>query len=159
MGVLVPSLIPLGASIGSGRVDFGAHLGGAIAGVLLGLMLIPLWPKDKILPRLQTGAAFLASLGGLALAFTLFSVIQTYPVFAVSLMPDQELPKTFNEGKARATELLSRYPQDPRARYYHAFALLDADDLAGAVRELRVSLTERDLIRTLINPHRDVHSL
>jgi rhomboid protease GluP len=151
MNVLIPSLIPLGLSLGGGRIDYGAHLGGTIAGVLLGLMIIPLWPRDEVLPRFRIGAAFIASLGGLALAFALFSVLQTYPVFAVSLIPDDQLPKTNNEGAARATDLLARYPQDPRAHFYRAVALLQARDFPGEERELRLSLAGQELIRSLIN--------
>ncbi len=151
MGVLVPSLIPLGASFGSGRVDYGAHLGGAVAGVLLGSILIPLWPRDKVLPRFQQGAAFVASCGCLAIALSLFAVLRAYPLFAQAIPTDQ-LPKTDAEIASRASDLLSRYPQDPRSHFYRAITLVRARDHAAAELELRAALADEDIIRVTLGP-------
>jgi rhomboid protease GluP len=151
IGVLVPSLIPLGASFGSGRVDYGAHLGGVVAGVLLGVILIPLWPQDKILPRLQQGAAFIASCGCLAIALSLFAVLRAYPLFAQTIPIDQ-LPKTDAEIAARATDLLSRYPKDPRSHFYRAITFVRAHDQVAAEQELMVALAEEEMIRLTLGP-------
>ena len=151
MGILVPSLIPLGASFGSGRVDYGAHLGGAVAGVLLGIVLIPLWPRDKILPRFQKGAAFIASCGCLAIALSLFAVLRAYPLFAQAIPIDQ-LPKTDAEIAARATDLLSRYPNDPRSHFYRAITFVRAHDQVAAELELRAALAEEEMMRLTLGP-------
>lgn len=149
--VLVPSLIPLGASFGSGRVDYGAHLGGAVAGVLLGVILIPLWPRDKILPRFQKGAAFIASCGCLAIALSLFAVLRAYPLFAQTIPIDQ-LPKTDAEIAARATDLLSRYPKDPRSHFYRAITFVRGHDQGAAELELRAALAEEEMMRLTLAP-------
>jgi rhomboid protease GluP len=151
MGVLVPSLIPLGASFGSGRVDYGAHFGGAVAGVLLGVILIPLWPRDKILPRFQKGAAFMASCGCLAVALSLFAVLRAYPLFAQTI-PIEQLPKTDAEIAVRATDLLSRYPKDPRSHFYRAITFVRAHDQVAAERELRAALAEEEMMRLMLGP-------
>ncbi len=151
VGVLVPSLIPLGASFGSGRVDYGAHLGGAVAGVLVGLVLVRLWPRDKILPRLQQGAALMAACGCLAIALSLFAVLRSYPLFAQSIPIDQ-LPKTEAEIAARAADLLSRYPKDPRSHLYRAVTFVRAQDQVAAELELRAALAEEEMIRQTLGP-------
>ncbi|MBV8449293.1 MAG: rhomboid family intramembrane serine protease [Hyphomicrobiales bacterium] len=151
LGVLVPSLVPLGASIGSGRVDYGAHFGGGVAGVMLGLLLVALWPKAEILPRFRKVAAFAAGLGGMALAFSLYAIVQAYPLFAQSIPPDQ-LPKSNAEISARAPDLLSRYPNDPRSHFYQAITLMRAQDQIAAEQELRTALAQEETIRLTLGP-------
>lgn len=48
--VLIPSLIPLGLSIGGGKIDYAAHLGGAIGGVVAALFMFCFWKKGAIYP-------------------------------------------------------------------------------------------------------------
>ncbi|MFP2931691.1 rhomboid family intramembrane serine protease, partial [Pyxidicoccus sp. 3LG] len=48
--LLVPSLIPIGMSRTGGEIDFAAHLGGALAGGAVGLLLARVWPRSAPVP-------------------------------------------------------------------------------------------------------------
>jgi rhomboid protease GluP len=55
--ILVPSLLPFLSHAAAGQqIDYAAHLGGAIAGSLLALGLLMLWPRDRLRPRLGWAA-------------------------------------------------------------------------------------------------------
>jgi rhomboid protease GluP len=149
ISVLIPSLIPLGASIGGGRVDYGAHLGGAVAGAALGLVLLRAWPRTEVLPRFRRGAAVLACVGAIAFGAALFVITQNYQRFArgAELIPLDQIPKTDAEIPARSKDLLARYPHDPRAHFFEAITLLKVGDMASGEHELRAALAEEDTIR------------
>ena len=149
IGILVPSLLPLGHSAASGQVDIGAHLGGAVAGIALGFLIWRVWPRDALLPGLRRTAAVLAAAGGLAFLVSIAAVAQNYRVFALmgGLMPEREIPKTDAEIASRSAELVARYPNDPRAHYLRGLALMRAHNLKGAEDELRAALAEDEVIR------------
>jgi rhomboid protease GluP len=65
--ILIPGLLPLATH--GGNVDFGAHLGGAIAGALGGLALLVTWPRDAEHPRGGMFAAVVAVAGFVYLVF------------------------------------------------------------------------------------------
>jgi len=66
--VLLPSLIPLFA-FGSGpRIDYAAHLGGAVVGLAIGLFLVGTWPPSEPHPRFRPLATALAVASALSLA-------------------------------------------------------------------------------------------
>src|SRR5262249_12450679 len=60
--VLIPSMLPI-ATAGGGRVDIAAHAGGAVAGLLVGLVMLPLWRKEEMRPRLSGAAAAVGVVG------------------------------------------------------------------------------------------------
>lgn len=68
--ILIPSILPLiFTSFGAfGHIDFGAHLGGAIAGVLYGGLLLGVWPRRQALPNLVGLARGIVALMAVALA-------------------------------------------------------------------------------------------
>jgi rhomboid protease GluP len=152
--VLIPSLIPL-ATTGTGHhIDFGAHLGGALSGAVMGLAMLKTWRETSPLPRfLKLATAF--SVAGLA-AFTLAFVPVTRNfhscVLSAMLIPGNELQKTYSELKTRSADLVARFPRDPRARLFRAAALLDTRDPAGAERELRAGLREEEILKTQFTP-------
>jgi rhomboid protease GluP len=149
--VLIPSLIPLAA--GGGHVDFAAHLGGAVSGALMGLALLALWPRDRARPRLSGVAAVLSGLAVAAYLLAFLPVLQHFPAYsAARLIPADALPKTDAEARAQSTDLVARYPHDPRARLFRAGALLSARDAAGAERELRAGLAEQEILQTQFKP-------
>jgi rhomboid protease GluP len=77
MQVLIPSLLLIANPLHGQRVDFAAHFGGLVGGLLMGWIVMKFWPKDSSTPRGQSLAIFLSSVGLLAFAFALHAVIQT----------------------------------------------------------------------------------
>ncbi|HIJ37928.1 MAG TPA: rhomboid family intramembrane serine protease [Rhodospirillaceae bacterium] len=69
--MLIPSLLPLASMLNSGQIDYGAHLGGALGGAALGLLVLGVWPEGSKAPRARRPAAAFAGLG---LCLTLFSL-------------------------------------------------------------------------------------
>jgi hypothetical protein len=63
--------------------------------------------------------------------------------FSTKLIPPDELPQTNAEMSAHATQLIARYPRDPRPRYLLAAELLDTNDLAGAEKQACAGLFRR----------------
>lgn len=60
---LVPVLIPLGTQRIGGEVGFGAYVGGAFTGLVVGTALLRTWPPDQKSPRFG-GVAIAAALAG-----------------------------------------------------------------------------------------------
>jgi rhomboid protease GluP len=63
IGVLLPSLLPIAASTTTVHVDYGAHFGGAITGVIVGFWLLKTWLDTARLPRLSARAGGIAVVG------------------------------------------------------------------------------------------------
>ncbi len=167
--ILIPSLLPL-ASAGGGKVDFAAHLGGALAGAVGGGLLLLTWARDAEHPRAGAFAAVVAAAG---LAFTGYGwirlaadhdeyartfvgagVLARNPALAKELIPDGELPKDDAEIAARSADLLTRYPRDPRAQYFAAVLAIEAGDVERARGHLERAIAEQDLRMLLTNPER-----
>jgi rhomboid protease GluP len=152
--VLIPSLIPLAATGTGQHIDFGAHLGGALSGSVMGLAMLKTWRETDPLPRFVKLAAALSLAGLVAFALAFFPVTRNYHSYVLSalLIPGNELPKSDAELKARSTDLVARFPRDPRARLFRAAALLDVHDAVGAERELRAGLIEEEILKTQFSP-------
>jgi rhomboid protease GluP len=152
--VLIPSLLPLANAMQGGKVDYAAHFGGAIGGVVTGLLMLAIWPRSEATPRLKPVAALIALAGVVALAYPVMSVLQGYQAvaFTAQLIPADKYPKNAAEMRARASQLIAQYPHDPRPRFTRAADLLDARDLAGAEREARAALTEENLWGSILPP-------
>jgi rhomboid protease GluP len=156
MQVLIPSLIPIG--ITGGRVDIGAHIGGALGGALMALILVGHWPAAARRPGLQWFAAAIGLAGLTAAAVTAgkagsaFLKAQHETAVRALLIPNSQLPRTDGEWKAQAAALADRYPRDPRPRLFRGATLLDAGDLAGAERELRAGLADVEMFGELLPP-------
>ena len=146
--VFIPSLIPLAVRSGE-RVDFAAHVGGALAGALLGVLLLTSWPRTAPRPRFAGAAVALALCAVAVFAWSGRRAQALYPRYTLGrfLMPKEQLPRTDAEVAARSLTLVSTYPRDPRARFYRAAALARAHDEAGAEAELRIGLSEKELLQ------------
>jgi rhomboid protease GluP len=152
--VLLPSLLPLAVSRTGQHIDFAGHLGGAVSGILVGLAMLKTWRFDSPRPAFLPLATALCALGALAFALSLLPVARGYHTYALDafLIPNDQIPASETELKAKAANLIARYPRDPRARLYQASALIDRNDLPGAERELRAGLAEQEILSTKFKP-------
>jgi rhomboid protease GluP len=153
--VLIPSLLPLANALQSQtKVDYAAHLGGAVGGVAVGLLMLAIWPRSEPNPLMKPVAALIALAGVVALAYPVMSVLQGYQAatFTTQLIPADKYPNNAAEMRARASQLIAQYPHDPRPRFTRAADLLDARDLAGAEREARAALADENLWRSMLPP-------
>lgn len=166
--ILIPGLLPLATH--GGNVDYGAHLGGAIAGALGGLLLYVTWPRDAEHPRAGAFAAVIAAAG---LAYTMFgwtqlaadqdefkkafagqAVLQRNPELVKELIPDDQIPRTDEAIAEKAGELVEKYPRDPRALYFAALVAIDDGRYEQAQSYLARALAEEDIRMLLTNPER-----
>jgi len=152
--VLVPALLPLLSTFHGIKVDYGAHVGGALGGLAVGLLMLALWPRSEPRPRCRPAAAGVAMAGLVAFAYPALPLARNYPAaaFAAVLFPEALLPKSDVDARAQSADLVARYPRDPRARLFRAAALLETNDKMGAERELRAGLAEEQLWRSMFNP-------
>lgn len=152
--LFVPSLIPFGAAMGS-TTDYNGHLGGAVAGGVLGFVLLATWDEDTENPR-QSRLLWGVGGVGLALAVLAFALVavhhRTYIERGRPLVPDFMLPDKGWAGEARAKALVAAYPHDPRARLHMARAYIDAKNYINAEREIRLALAEREILKRDMNP-------
>jgi rhomboid protease GluP len=146
-------MLPI-ATTGGGRVDIAAHLGGALAGLVVGLVMLPLWPKDEMRPRLAPVAKAVGVIGLalFAFAFTKLPDNHRRATFTASLIPSAEFPKSDEEANKRSAELVERFPRDPRSHYFRAIALWDQGDKAAVEKALRTGLVDEAFWRPLMVP-------
>ena len=146
--LFVPSLIPFGAAMGS-TTDYNCHLGGAVAGGVLGFLLLATWEEDSDNPRQSRLLWGLGALG-LGLAVLAFGLVatrhQTYVARGRPLVPDFMLPQKGWASEQNAMALVAAYPRDPRAHLQMAHAYIEAENYVNAERELRLALAEREIL-------------
>ena len=152
--VLIPSLLPLASALQGHKVDYAAHFGGAIGGVVVGLVVLRVWSQTEVSPGFRQAAAAIAVAGVVALAYPVISILQNYQAaaFTAQLIPPDKFPKTNSDMRAHAAELIAQYPHDPRPRFLRTADLLDANDPAGAEREARAGLAEEEAWRSILTP-------
>jgi rhomboid protease GluP len=150
--VLIPSLLPLAGALQGHQIDYASHFGGAIAGAAVGFVMLKVWSPREPSPGHRRVAAAIAIAGVALLAYPAIAIPQSYQTFAFStqLIPPDKLPQTNAEMSAHATELIARYPHDPRPRYLLAAELLGANDLAGAEKQARAGLSEEAAWRPIL---------
>ena len=153
VGTLVPALIPFLSGTNGGNVDYGAHGGGAAAGLAMGLLLLSIWPRSLPRPRFARVAWAVAACGlGLALA-ALVPDLANYRAVSLAQNLFEPFPRSDAEARIQSAVMVAAKPRDPRARFAHALALVAAHDLGGAEAELRAGLAERDLLGLVDPPH------
>jgi rhomboid protease GluP len=152
--VLVLSLLPLASVLKGEPIDYAAHIGGAIGGTIVGLVLLSIWSNNDALPRFRRVAAAIAIAGLAILTYPVLSVLRGYQAmaFTTHIIPPEKLPRSGAEMKSHIVELIAQYPRDPRPRFLRAVALLDAGDLAGVEREARAGLAEENLWHAILPP-------
>jgi rhomboid protease GluP len=152
--VLIPSMLPLFGGLAGEKIDYAAHLGGAVGGVAVGALLVALWSRDAILPPLRAVAWALAAGFLICALYSGVQVANGYAEYdlASNLVPAQELPKEIAAAKAKSQSLVASYPRDPRSHMYRALAYQDAKDGAGAEREWRAALSGERMLQTFFKP-------
>ncbi len=156
--VLVFSLLPfLGARHGQ-HIDISAHLGGAITGGALGGILVLLWPHKGKLKFQKAGLALsLVFMAGYAYAEV--PVVENYKSFVLDseTIPDDQVPKSDEEARKDAKQLLADYPHDPRSHLYMSIVYISANKMTDAERELRAGLAEDQLLQLEFQPSLKIH--
>jgi rhomboid protease GluP len=152
--VLIPSLIPIAVSRTGGQVDFAAHIGGAVTGVVIGLAMLKTWRDTSASPGFAGFAAAVCVAGVAAIGLSVVPLRGHYGslVLETLLIPNDELPKPGADVKSRWADLVVRYPRDPRARFLRASALLEERTAAAAEQELRIGLKEELILKTKFSP-------
>lgn len=149
--VLVPSMIPVFTAVTGQAVDYGAHAGGALGGAVTALLMLLLWRRTGVLPRLRPLAAAIGLAAFAAAAASAWKVGHNVALQA-ALVPDAEFPRSDADWKAKAKDLTAHYPHDPRVRLFNGIARLDADDRDGAERELRTGLADAVALKGVLRP-------
>jgi rhomboid protease GluP len=139
------SLVPLFYSNGHTGIDGGAHLGGALAGLVLGGLLWGIWKDDRPVLRWAQAARWLANLGVLVFAVAVYQATELHGQYARTaglLMPDEDAAIA-REGPG----LIQQYPNDPRSHWLQGrvYQLYKVHDLGKAERELRLALADPSL--------------
>jgi rhomboid protease GluP len=138
-----PALAPLFYG-GSGPVDYYAHAGGAVAGATVGWLLSAIWAQDHHRP-LFGREAVIGSLFGLAasLASCGFAAAHyaDHSQRAAQFIPSTDIASDFKFNVEQSTDLVTRYPKDPRSHIARAISMMRAKDLSNAESELRIALS------------------
>jgi membrane associated rhomboid family serine protease len=138
----VPALLPISAS---SHIDYSAHTGGAVLGIVAGCILVVTWKAHRLRPPLQ-GAAMaaglaigLAGLGALGVAAALPPAPR--PNHGTpGLIPADQIPAPTEDGMRQASELVSDYPDDPRGHALMAMAWSKRGGAGAAELELQKAL-------------------
>lgn len=159
--VLIPSLIPLGISIGGSKIDYAAHLGGALGGVVGGGLLLLVWQRGKFRPESGLGARFLclisvlAYIGAAAWAFesgqkemtTVSGALAAYQ----KIMPDSDFRVLELQNTDKIEQALKSYPQDPRLLWIRGNHFLRKEKFKEAEDKFRLALDQSDTIASVFS--------
>jgi rhomboid protease GluP len=143
--MFVTALLPAA----DGHVDLGAHLGGAVAGGILGFLLQIFWPETEERPGHTQLAAYISA-AGLALSALSFALTAVFPTPKVGqeiqfkLIPPSEMPHSTEEGIERSADLVRRFPDDPRGHLLHAMSYLRLRQITDAQSEIRIAMARSD---------------
>jgi rhomboid protease GluP len=154
--VLIPSLIPIGISIGGAKVDYGAHAGGAAAGALAGVLILALWPRARLRPYLQKATLVLAVGVALAVGYCVAQVTSALPKalkeweMAKFLVPAPVMHAEIRKPKPDLPHLIAQFPRDPAPHYYMGKLLLfgrqTRETRQKAAAEFELALAQREML-------------
>ena len=133
-GSLFPALVPAVAH-GGAVTDINAHLGGCMAGVALGFVMLVVWNDEEDVVPGRVIAAIIAGfwVGMTAWAFAVSD--NTYVQYAqpgLNFIPPDKIPKDMEALKPDSLSLVEKYPQDPRAHIFRGLYMLEQNDAADA---------------------------
>jgi rhomboid protease GluP len=129
---------------GSGPVDYYAHSAGAITGATVGWLLSAIWAPDHHRP-LFTREAAIGSLVGVAasLAACGFAATQysAHSERAAQFILSSDIAGDFKFNVEQSSDLVTRYPKDPRSHLARAISMARANDRSNAESELRTAIS------------------
>ena len=161
--VLISAVLPMffATTLPGDHTDYGAHLGGAITGGLCWLVMLASWDKADDGPSRSPVVAGIAGIFAV-LAITGFAMVSLHwndhDAEVAGLIPTREIPLKAADAAARSADLLRRYPDDPRARYFRAIYFYNQDEMDNAEAQLRAGLAAVPRHRTEI-PQAFVHQM
>jgi len=151
----VPAILPVFLTGGlHSHVDYGAHIGGFLAGGLVWIFLGLIWPRNQPRPALA-GVATLLAAGGGAGALVALGLAMAAPAPAAeasTLIPTTEMPRSDEDAMKRSAELVTRYGDDPRAHYMRALYFLAQRDRSDAAEQLRTGIALMPRHASELNP-------
>jgi rhomboid protease GluP len=148
--LVVPAILPM-FTTASSHIDCNAHAGGALAGIVMGLVLMLLWPPEEARPsgRPLALAIVLVSLMASSFGFWKASITPPHDAVTVSadgLIPEASVPTDTSDGVARSADLVAHYPRDPRAHLFRGMHFLKINDIADASEQFRTAFEERGVL-------------
>jgi rhomboid protease GluP len=154
--VALPALLPA-YNVASHHIDYQAHAGGALFGCLMGLLLLWLWPYSSARPAYRPVALIIIVLGLLGAAIGFHEASASPPPDEIAstgdgFIPDSLLPGTTPEGIAQSSDLVTRFPRDPRGHFFRGLHLLRVNDYAGARFQLQTALDLEPAAHDVVDP-------
>jgi rhomboid protease GluP len=154
--ILIPSLLPLAsAASATTKVDYGAHIGGAIAGAIAAFFLLMFWRTSDPHPRFRPVAIAVIAIGALGMLAGGVAAPMKFRFWTAvaHLIPPDRVPKKDSDiNEASARWALEKYPDDPRSHFYEAIVLIRQNELTGAERELRATLSDQFVMKEVLTP-------
>jgi rhomboid protease GluP len=138
----VPALVPAATA---SRVDYSAHMGGTIVGVLIGCALLSAWDHARRRPPLEakvaTTGAVIGFLGVCAVAAAaVLPPAKLHLQVTQGLVPPDEMPPSSERDMQHMGQLELAYPQDPRPHGIVATLWFKSGADNAAEQELRKAL-------------------
>ena len=133
-GSLFPALMPAMAH-GGAVTDVNAHLGGCMAGAVLGFVMLIAWNDDEEAVPGRTIAAVIAGFWVAMTAWAFAVSGHTYVQYArpgLDYIPPEQIPKDLEAMKSDSMALVDKYPKDPRAHLFRGLYLLEQHDVTDA---------------------------
>jgi rhomboid protease GluP len=131
---LFPALIPT-VTHGGAVTDINAHLGGCMAGALIGFVMLVFWNEEDEHPPGRSIAAIIAGLWAAMTVWAFMASTATYVHYAkdgLNFIPPRELPADTETMKNTSFALVTKYPRDPRAHMFRGLYFLDQNDVSDA---------------------------
>jgi rhomboid protease GluP len=148
---LIPSLLPLATTSSGGRIDYAAHIGGALGGAAMGGLLLAGRLADR-----STWAKIAAFLSVSFVAASVGAEVKQYPELAAEasldaeslLVPDGTIPSDPATAARTVDAWGKNRPRDPRVHLFRAARILDdGGSPKDAEAELRAALAEKGILR------------
>jgi rhomboid protease GluP len=138
----VPALLPTSAS---NHVDYSAHTGGAVLGIVAGCLLVLAWNGRRVRPPLQGLAMIVGLVLGLV-GLGAVGVSAALPAERLAghgtpgLIPVDQISVPTEQAMQRASAFVSDYPDDPRGHFLMALVWAKRGGAGAVELELQKGL-------------------